>query len=54
MAKRQKCNTIEDLYASIGYGGTQIWRIIPRIKDEYLKIYKPEPNDDINTVEKKE
>lgn len=54
IAKRQKCNTIEDLYASIGYGGTQIWRIIPRIKDEYLKIYKPEPNDDINTVEKKE
>ena len=54
IAKRQKCNTIEDLYASIGYGGTQIWRIIPRIKDEYLKIYRPEPNDDINTVEKKE
>lgn len=55
IAKRQRCNTIEDLYASIGYGGTQLWRIIPRIKDEYLKVYKPEANDDtVNVIENKE
>ena len=50
IAKRQRCNTIEDLYASIGYGGTQVWRIMPRIKDEYLKIYKPESNGEINNI----
>lgn len=55
IAKRQRCNTIEDLYASIGYGGTQVWRIMPRIKDEYLKIYKPESNGEItNIIESKE
>ena len=55
IAKRQRCNTIEDLYASIGYGGTQVWRIMPRIKDEYLKIYKPESNGEVtNIIESKE
>ncbi len=36
---RQNCNTIEDFYASIGYGGVQLWRILPKIKEEYFKKY---------------
>ncbi|MBQ8133955.1 MAG: bifunctional (p)ppGpp synthetase/guanosine-3',5'-bis(diphosphate) 3'-pyrophosphohydrolase [Clostridia bacterium] len=36
---RQNCNTIDDFYASIGYGGIQLWRILPRIKEEYFKKY---------------
>ncbi len=36
---RQNCNTLEDFYASIGYGGIQLWRILPRIKEEYFKKY---------------
>ena len=36
---RQNCNTIEDFYASIGYGGIQLWRILPRIKENYFKKY---------------
>lgn len=36
---RQNCNTIEDFYASIGYGGIQLWRILPRIKEDYFKKY---------------
>jgi guanosine-3',5'-bis(diphosphate) 3'-pyrophosphohydrolase len=41
ISRRQHCNTIEDLYAAIGYGGVQLWRIMPRIKEEYNKLKKP-------------
>ena len=37
--RRQNCNTLEDFYASIGYGGVQLWRILPKIKEEYFKKY---------------
>ena len=40
--QKQHCNTVEDLFASIGYGGTQLWKIMPRVKDAYLKKYKSE------------
>ncbi len=36
---RQNCNSLEDFYASIGYGGVQLWRILPRIKEDYFKKY---------------
>lgn len=42
--KRQRCNNIDDFYAAIGYGGIQIWRILPRIKDEYNKRIAPKDN----------
>ena len=35
LLKKNKFNTVDDLYASIGYGGIQLWKIMPRIKDEY-------------------
>lgn len=38
--QRQHCNTLDDFYASIGYGGTQMWKIMPRVKDAYQKKYK--------------
>lgn len=49
--RRQNCNTLEDFYASIGYGGIQLWRVLPRIKEEYLKKYgqKEQPVPQINT-----
>ena len=37
--RRQNCNSIEDFYASIGYGGIQLWRILPKLKEEYIKRY---------------
>ena len=37
--RRQNCNNLEDFYASIGYGGVQLWRILPKIKEEYFKKY---------------
>lgn len=35
--KRQNCTNIEDIYAAIGYGGIQLWKIIHRMKEDYLK-----------------
>ncbi len=47
--RKQKFNTLDDIYAAIGYGGIQIGRILPRIKEEYLKIKKtPSPNQSEN------
>ena len=37
--RRQNCNSLEDFYASIGYGGIQLWRILPKLKEEYIKRY---------------
>lgn len=37
--KRHNCESLEDFYASIGYGGTLLSKIIPRLKDKYLKLY---------------
>ena len=41
IANHQHCQTIEDLYAAIGYGGIQLWRLMPRIRENYNKIRKP-------------
>ncbi|MBQ5561782.1 MAG: bifunctional (p)ppGpp synthetase/guanosine-3',5'-bis(diphosphate) 3'-pyrophosphohydrolase, partial [Clostridia bacterium] len=37
--RKQNCNSLEDFYASIGYGGVQLWRILPKLKEEYFKKY---------------
>ncbi len=42
IAKRQHFSSAEELYASIGYGGTLLSRIMPRIKDDYNKTYRTE------------
>ncbi len=41
LAKRQHCAGVEELYAAIGYGGISLSKIMSRIKDDYLKQYKP-------------
>ena len=40
IAVRQRCASAEDFYASIGYGGIIVSRLIPYIKEEYNKSYK--------------
>lgn len=40
VGRRHSCNTEEDFYAAIGYGGIQLWKVLPRIKEEYLRISK--------------
>ena len=46
LAERQHLATVEDFYAAIGYGGLSLARMMPRIRDEYNKLYKaPEPEE---------
>lgn len=40
--KRHNCASLEDFYASIGYGGILLSKIIPRLRDKYQKLYSPE------------
>ncbi|HCB99737.1 MAG TPA: (p)ppGpp synthetase [Ruminococcaceae bacterium] len=42
VAKRQHFNSTDELLAAIGYGGIVLSKIIPRIKDEYVKLVRPE------------
>jgi len=48
LALRQKYNSIDDLYAAIGYGGISLQKIIPRIKEDVNKLYRSEPEPLIN------
>ncbi|MEG2699045.1 MAG: bifunctional (p)ppGpp synthetase/guanosine-3',5'-bis(diphosphate) 3'-pyrophosphohydrolase [Ruthenibacterium sp.] len=40
MARRQRLNSVEELYGAIGYGGLQLSRLMIKIKDEYLRMQK--------------
>ena len=48
IAERQHCNSIEDFYAAIGYGGISLMRLMPKIREDYAKLNKTE--DPIFTV----
>ena len=41
-SKKQHCDSIDDFYAAIGYGGIILSRIMPRIKEDYLRLIKTE------------
>ena len=46
IAERQKMASVDDLFAAIGYGGLQLTKIIPKIREEYAKLLKEnEPTD---------
>ena len=56
IARRQKLNSAEEMFASIGYGGLQTSRIMPKVKDEYKKLVtQSDPVDifDVPTVTRK-
>ena len=40
VAERQHCNSVDDFFAAIGYGGIIFTNLIPRIKDDYQKMIK--------------
>ena len=40
IGRRHSCHNEDDFFAVIGYGGIQLWKILPRIKDEYLRLNK--------------
>lgn len=41
IAERQHFAELDDFYAAVGYGGIQITRLMPGIKDEYNRNWKP-------------
>jgi len=43
--RRHNCSTLEDFYASIGYGGTSLSKIMPRLKDKYEKLHEADEKD---------
>ena len=44
IAQKQRFNSADDLFAAIGYGGISLNKMMPHIKDEYVKEFKqPEP-----------
>ncbi|MBQ2940508.1 MAG: bifunctional (p)ppGpp synthetase/guanosine-3',5'-bis(diphosphate) 3'-pyrophosphohydrolase [Clostridia bacterium] len=51
-ARRQHCNTLDDLYAAIGYGGLLVSRLLPRIRESYARMVKvaPTPEEIIQPV----
>ena len=55
IAQRQRFPNAEDFYAAIGYGGVSINKMMPHIKDEYVKAYKQpeEQKEDVIKVTKK-
>ncbi len=40
IAEKQRCATVDDLFASIGYGGLSLNKLIPKIREEYNKLQK--------------
>ncbi len=56
IAEKQHCNSVDEFFAAIGYGGLSLNKIIPRIKDDYSKLVKemsPEAQVAIKPVPKK-
>ena len=39
VAVKKQYNTLDDFYAAVGYGGIQLWKIMPRLKEEFQKTY---------------
>ncbi len=53
IAQRQRFATTDDFFAAIGYGGVSINKMMPHIKDEYVKIFRqPEEQEDVIKITK--
>ena len=54
IAQRQRFSTSEDFFAAIGYGGVSINKMMPHIKDEYVKMFKQpeEKQEDVIRITK--
>ncbi|MBR4510820.1 MAG: bifunctional (p)ppGpp synthetase/guanosine-3',5'-bis(diphosphate) 3'-pyrophosphohydrolase [Ruminococcus sp.] len=44
--KRHNCENLDDFFASIGYGGISLEKMIPRFKDKYNKLYGDKEDQD--------
>ncbi|MBE7026185.1 MAG: bifunctional (p)ppGpp synthetase/guanosine-3',5'-bis(diphosphate) 3'-pyrophosphohydrolase [Ruminococcaceae bacterium] len=48
--KRYTLATLDDLYASVGYGGLTAQKVVIRLRDEYLKIAKLERDEAMSSL----
>lgn len=57
LAARQHFDNVDDFYAAIGFGGVSVIRLLPYIKEEYHKSYRPqeslEPVQEVKTARAK-
>lgn len=52
LAARQHFDNVDDFYAAIGFGGVSVIRLLPYIKEEYSKNYRPqEPSEPVQEVQ---
>lgn len=51
LAERQRCQSVDDFYAAIGYGGIPISRVIPFVRDEYHRISTAKQPEKIKVVD---
>jgi GTP pyrophosphokinase len=51
--KRHHCETLDDYYAAIGYGGIVLSKIMQRLKDSYVKQYVEAPLSPTSTPQKR-
>jgi len=51
LAERSRQNSVDDFYAAIGYGGIQLGKLIPGIKDEYNRNWKPKEESTAESVD---
>ncbi len=40
LAVKQRCNSLDDFFAAIGYGGILVSKLMPRVKDAYSRFQK--------------
>ena len=51
IAKRQHFEVVDDFLAAVGYGGVLLSKIMPRVKEDYVKMYRTvEPEDPTERV----
>lgn len=55
IGSKHNCGSVEDVYAAIGYGGIQLWKIIPKIKENcHKEPSAPAPSlPDVQPIPKK-
>ena len=51
--KRHNCQTLDDFYASIGYGGVMLSKIIQRLKDKYEHLHKDDDTASSQVIQPK-
>ena len=48
--KKNQYNSLDDFFAAVGYSGIQLWKIMPRLKNEYSNLIKEKDVIEFNKV----